>query len=285
MRTAPITVVLVTVLLATGCAGGSSDKNSSGERDSAACFDEVKGPGDLEVTDSVFTVINPDASKNYLVTYAVEVTNRSKSRTVMAAGLRVDLVDESGKPVEVSEPDGLLDTDRDSSNTGWVEYVAPGERRYFAGTFTDAFKQRPADMTIELPYQLAEDDTEDDISYWMPSSKVVAPHKLDVNDINFSKDRILSFDMYNDTDQTFDGLEMVIVLRDSEGNLLGGQYSGPNSEFAPNVLEAQPGHTEVEDGPFRSGVPKTIDAAKTEVQLSNSPGLNEIDSGCSFVSI
>ena len=283
---APLAMVIA---VAAGCTAHGNGKSPSDEGKSgdatanaAKCLHEVDGKGDLEITDSAVSILNPAAADgDYKATYAVEVTNHSKSSTAMVAGLAVELVDGKGKTVATSEKHGA------AKDSGAVEYVAPGDKAYIAGAFEDGFRERPMDMKIEFPHSVKVGVTQK-ATYWWPQKDVKYPPKLKVSNVEAkgtSQGGVsVRFDVDNKYDKAFQNVGAVVVLRDHKGKLIGGQYSGLVSLNDVEPLDVPRGRSVATLGQaFPNGLPPSTDTSNIEVRLINSPEWTKVDAGCNFM--
>lgn len=269
-------LLAVSVFVLAGCTSGDSPDDDSKTAGPNACLNERDGAGDLEVTESVLTTINPDASSEFVETFAIEVTNRSKTQTAVMAGLVVVTVDSDGKSTG------------DADAKGRVEYVAPGESQYFASASFEPSNIRANEVEISLPRPLLKEGWDNPRTYWMSEREVDYPEELLASDIELTEDGHLSFEVDNDSKNHFKNVEAQILLHDSKGKLLGGRNTIPTAlweelrKYDWRDIDVPPGRSEVSMDPFPDGIPEATDLSKTEVQLRIPTDITELDPDCTF---
>lgn len=270
-----VTVLALVLLLTAGCSQEQPPSTETGfKANRKECLNPVKGPGDLEVTDTAFTQVDDGAS------YAVEVTNTSKTDTAMIAEIQITLVDDSGEDVPyISGP---------ATDTGVIQYLAPGESQYWAGTWSADFDSTPVDMKVDLPHSQHPDVA--DYTFWWPHDDVDYPADIDVDgikvqtgfDVEEGGDSI-DFVAHNDSDTFYPSATAIIVLRDTDGELIGGQEVGPVSPRHVDVIDLKPGSSKHElFYAFEPGFPDGTDTSNIEVQINNALAWNKLDPNCKF---
>lgn len=261
----PVAALVIAVGTVAGCSGEDkehADPSPESGSPVATCFERLDDGGDLEVTDSGFTVFNPDdPNGDYWVTAAVEVTNTSATETMMVADLTMWLLDSEGVRLPGESPE-----DETEVAAGRLKFIEPGGSAYF-GEIIRTSKSHPPDrvaVTIEP-------------SYWRAESEVTYPERLVGSDVTVldegDDEPILEFTVASETEHEVTWSQ--VIFRDDRGNLVGG------GRMPGDPLLIEPGSHEYRIGQLlRYVMPPNTDRDSIEVHLDNAPPWREVEPAC-----
>ena len=239
--------------------------------ESLDCLNTIDGSGDLEITETVMTPMDDNRA-----TYAVEITNNSKTDTAMLSTIRITLLDSDGEPLKQKSDHAPAE------DHGVFEYIAPGKSKYWAGTWPEELTDTPADMKVDFPK--LKHPKVDGKTFWWPHEDVTYSHPLTAEVTSFEEKKNsppeLSFTAHNDSKIHYPYATVLVVFKDKNGNLLGGQEVGPGAQHSSQNIDIGPGETEYT---VEAALPEdTPSSAEPEIQVTNSPEWREVAPNCPF---
>ncbi|MFD0556614.1 hypothetical protein FB566_1855 [Stackebrandtia endophytica] len=268
---ARVVVAVIAMTTLAGCSGPGEElvaPSSDSTTPEATCFERLDDGGDLEVTDSGFTVLNPDdPDGSYRVSVAVEVTNTSATETMVVADIAVRLLDTEGVKLRGASDEAT------AFASGRLKFIAPGGSAYFGDVIRTWKSQEPDSVLVEI-----------EPSYWRAESEVTYPEQLVVSDVTVAEvdgEPILEFTVVNSSSDRYNVEGSQIVFRDDQGRLVGGVRVVP---WYTELLVVKPGsHEYYYERPLRHNMPPSTDQTSIEVYLDNVPPWEEVEPACAGV--